>query len=520
MKGYGPKTRRRARFVWIAGLLVTLSAPEAEGSSSSGPFSEATELAARLQPKLALPRAAAARWGIVVADLHTGQVLFDHNGREPMTPASVTKLLTAAVVLDRLGSHYRLETVLMLSQSPGPRGILRGPLIVRGQGDPGYGWEGGVENPLRSFVPLVTLVRQTGIREVQGGLLAEESYLESTKFGTGWRLDETVLPYAAPMADLNANGNRLRLRVEPGATVGSRCEISLHPGSGGLQVINRTETVSLGGPHEIRWSRAPNQPELTVWGRLPLRGNGWTTEVAVHEPALLFLELFQQALRQEHISITGPLTVRIKSSGIRPDPHSSDVKILGKVYSAPSGALVRQMLKDSRNLHAAVLLAAVGRWTRSQGRWNGLSLEQAGVHELRQFLRESGVSVDTVHVEEAAGLSRSNRLTAQAVVQLLCAMARHREAEMFQEALPVAGVDGTLVNRMRGTAAQGLLRAKTGTLRGAQGLAGYVQSPQGRSVAFCFFLNQYVPGSGDPSASQLLDRLAVALAEWAIQTPR
>ena len=134
---------------------------------------------------------------------------------------------------------------------------------------------------------------------------------------------------------------------------------------------------------------------------------------------------------------------------------------------------------------------------------------------LRAFLQREKLPVDEVKFEEGSGLSRNNLTTANATVALLVAMARHRAAADFERSLPVAGVDGSLRTRMKGTPAEGNVRAKTGTLRYANSLAGYVTTAGGERLAFCVMLNR---NSGQPPGRNVreeVDDVAVWLAAFA-----
>jgi D-alanyl-D-alanine carboxypeptidase/D-alanyl-D-alanine-endopeptidase (penicillin-binding protein 4) len=148
---------------------------------------------------------------------------------------------------------------------------------------------------------------------------------------------------------------------------------------------------------------------------------------------------------------------------------------------------------------------------------NGISTtsEELGIRELDKFLAKIGVKRGDVRFEEGSGLSRNNLLTANATITLLQHMSRHPEAAAYLDALPIAGVDGTLRNRMKGTRAEGNVRAKTGTLRWANGLSGYVTTAAGERLAFSLVLNRYAGTTAENSARAELDRIAVWLADFA-----
>jgi D-alanyl-D-alanine carboxypeptidase/D-alanyl-D-alanine-endopeptidase (penicillin-binding protein 4) len=135
---------------------------------------------------------------------------------------------------------------------------------------------------------------------------------------------------------------------------------------------------------------------------------------------------------------------------------------------------------------------------------------------MEKFLDEAGIPRDTVLLDEGSGLSRSCLVTPGASVQLLTYMSHHRAREAFLDALPIAGIDGTLHNRFKGTAAAGNARAKTGTLRYVNTISGYLTTQAGEKLAFSVMLNNYEqrPQAGGSDASPAPDAIIRMLAEF------
>jgi hypothetical protein len=181
---------------------------------------------------------------------------------------------------------------------------------------------------------------------------------------------------------------------------------------------------------------------------------------------------------------------------------------LGSVASPPLTTILPKMMKSSQNLYAHLLLLQVGARARAPETLNQTT-EDVGLTELQSFLATAGVRHGEVLLEEGSGLSRGALVTPNATVALLRYMHRHRAAETFRNALPIAGVDGTLRNRMKGTAAAGNVNAKTGTLRYVNSLSGYVKTKAGENLVVSLMLNNYA-GEGARAA---LDAIVVMLAE-------
>jgi D-alanyl-D-alanine carboxypeptidase/D-alanyl-D-alanine-endopeptidase (penicillin-binding protein 4) len=178
--------------------------------------------------------------------------------------------------------------------------------------------------------------------------------------------------------------------------------------------------------------------------------------------------------------------------------------------------IAREIMKPSQNLYTDLLLAQVGERQRKSGTTE--TSEDLGVRELDKFLAEAGVKKGDVLFEEGSGLSRNNLTTPNATIALLQYMSRHKCAEVYLNALPIAGVDGTLRRRMRNTPAAGNVRAKTGTLRWANSLSGHVTTAAGEHLLFCLMLNRYHSSDPDRSARSDIDAIAVMLASLSSRT--
>jgi D-alanyl-D-alanine carboxypeptidase/D-alanyl-D-alanine-endopeptidase (penicillin-binding protein 4) len=138
--------------------------------------------------------------------------------------------------------------------------------------------------------------------------------------------------------------------------------------------------------------------------------------------------------------------------------------------------------------------------------------EQAGLGVVRNFLRQAGISENDVALDDGSGLSRNDLISANTTVQLLTFMSRHKYFAQFRDALPIAGVDGTLSTRMRGTPAERNLRAKTGSLSSVASLSGYVTTAAGERLVFSMMLNNY-PDAGAVRRDSI-DAIAVLLASF------
>lgn len=515
-------------------------------------------LRARIAAHIAQPRFTAASWGVKIVSLDSGKTLFEHNPQKYFSPASNAKLFTAALALDRFGADFRIKTSLYSSSRPDANGTLKGDLLVYGRGDPTMAArlnEGDYWKPLD---PLVAQIVNAGVRRVEGDLIGDESFFSGPPFGSGWEWDDLQAYYGAEASALTVNDNSIDLFVKPAERAGLPCRISTGPQTSLVTIINRTQTAAKGAETRISVYRPVGENIIYVSGHAALDGAGFTGSYAVHNPASLFVSMLKEALARRGVTVSGRTrTVDSKYREVTPLDLSKLIEICS-IESMPLKDMVRETLKPSQNLWAQLLLLQVGANRGmgdavsglAQGNPNKLgdstqieprqadsqpqapnpqlTTEENGVESMQEFLAQAGVKEGDVLLEEGAGLSRRDVITPNATVALLAYMSRHRLAEAYRNALPIAGVDGTLERRMKGTAAAGNVRAKTGSLRYVFTMSGFVTTASGERLAFSLMLNNYynversaalrdpssAPKTPIPQPREDLDTIAVMLATF------
>jgi D-alanyl-D-alanine carboxypeptidase/D-alanyl-D-alanine-endopeptidase (penicillin-binding protein 4) len=495
-------------------LFVALLASSVPAQEQKPPATLA-ELRQRLAAHVGQSKYDAALWGVKIISMDTGVTIFEQNPQKLFSPASNSKLYTVALALDRLGADYRIKTSLYAKARPNRAGTLKGDFIVYGRGDPTINVRLNEGDIYKALQPLVSALTNAGVKRIKGDLVGDESYFHGPPFGSGWAWDDLEYYYGAEISALTINDNTLQAVVQPGPRVGAPCQLSVQPATAWLAFNNRTATADKGAARNLHFYHPLCQNTILVSGQMPLDDAGYTNEVTLHNPAGLFVSLFKQALARQGIKVTGkPRSVTWLDRQAQPLDLDKLVE-LGSVQSPPMRDLAREVEKPSQNLYADLLLAHVGEKCRRAESPAGETSEDLGIRELNKFLAEAGLKHGEVIFEEGSGLSRDNLTTPNATVTLLQFMSRHQCAQAYLEALPIAGVDGTLRNRMKGTPAAGNLRAKTGTLRWANSMSGYVTTAAGEHLIFSLMVNRYYearPARGD------LDTIGVLLAGFTGRT--
>ena len=501
--------------------------PQASPSPTPARAATATKSLAELQNRIAeilrKPELAPAMVAVKVASLDTGRVLFEQNANKLVRPASNMKLYTVAAALDRLSPDFRFTTSVYSPSKPDATGNISGDLTVYGRGDPSIAARFNNGDYYKAIDDLATRISAAGVKRVEGDLIGDESYFTGPQYGSGWEWEDLTWYYGAEVSSLTINDNALDLFVKPGSQVGAPALVATGPLDPLLITVNRVVTAAKGTRRSLTIYRELGENTLELSGTIALDDRGYTGGVAISHPAMLFVYLLRAALAQHGVMVTGKTrTIDGKperSIVLRPAnaavPATEPPRVeITNMQSPPLGVVAAQTLKPSQNLYTELILRTLGRTAAlSTPGTNPSTSEDAGIDVVKAFLRQAGLNPDALVLSDGSGLSRNDMVTAEATVQLLTFMSKHKYATIWRDALPIAGVDGTLRNRMKGTVAENNLRAKTGSLSSAASLSGYVTSAAGENLVFSIIVNNYPPDAEPRTIC--IDPIAVLLASFA-----
>jgi D-alanyl-D-alanine carboxypeptidase/D-alanyl-D-alanine-endopeptidase (penicillin-binding protein 4) len=511
--GFAQETSRERR---VTQPTVSTQSARAVASSSGAPRT-VEELQSRITEIVRRSELAPAEFAVKVASLDTGRTLFEENAQKLLLPASLMKIFTLAAALDRLTPDYRFKTSVYANTRPDPAGTVQGNLTIYGRGDPSISATFNNGDYFKAVNELADNIAAAGVKRVEGDLVGDESYFTGPPYGFAWSWADLQWYYGAEVSALSINNNAVDLFVKPGAGTGAQCSVTLGPPVPFITINNRTTTTARGTKRELTVYRSLNDNVIEVGGSLPVDDQGYTGSVSFSHPALAFVYMLRAALAQRGVTITGKSrTIDAPAVGTKQatygQPQSTvpaGVEITSR-QSPPLSVIAAQTLKPSQNLYAELILRALG---RERGDGTQDTSEAAGVAVVKKFLTEAGINPNEVIMVDGSGLSRRDLITANATIQLLSYMSRHRFSGVFRDALPIAGVDGTLAKRMRNTPAMSNVRAKTGTIETVATLSGYVTSAAGERLVFSVLLNNYPESSG--ARRVFTDDLAVLLASFA-----
>lgn len=469
------------------------------------------ELQQKISTLLAQPRFVGAIWGIKIISLDTDQTLFEFHPHRLMSPASNCKLFTGALALDKFGGDYKISTPIYSTAKVNKRGTIHGNLVIVGHGDATWNPRRFGTNFWDIFQPFVSALKKAGVRRVTGNLIADATYFHGEPTISSLTIDDFQNGECPYISALTINDGWAQARVTPGANVGSPCQITMLQPDANLVFSNLVVTVSSNSVHHIEYYIPYGGKVIYVFGQLPLGSDGERLDIPDLEPAKWFGRALKDALARNGIKISGKVCAVIWPQKAAWNPATA-VKI-GEVQSPSLRDVVKLYMKPSENFENDMLLACVGESTRTTNTPPWRTSEELGLATMHHFLEANDLPSDEVHFNEGSGLSDDNMTTANAFVALLEFMWRSHSAQDFIHALPIAGIDGTLRHRMRGTSAEGNVRAKTGSLWWSRTLSGYVTSAAGEHLAFSLLLNRYLPPRGHGSREDL-DAIAEMLANF------
>jgi len=435
-------------------------------------------------------------WGIAVYSLDRQERLFDLSPRALLVPASCAKIVTVATAAEAVGWNYRYITTLRAT-GPIVDGVLKGDLLAVGAGDPSIGGPAGDDLTTWSDG-----LKAAGIRRIDGRIIGDDDAFEEPRPQLAWAWDDLGYTTGAVFGALNMAENRTVITIAPGAAEGVPTSITIDPRAAYRALTNRSVTGPSGSAPLLWPEQRPGEPSLTIGGSIPAGAAPVSIGIAVGNPTLWFANVLRSRLIRDGIDVGGEAA---DIDDIRPPPVSAAATVVFTHASRTLAEIAQPLLKDSINLYAEALLrldAAAGVFPT-----NDASLEG-----MRTRLETWGVPRDSHQLVDGSGLSRRDTVSADALLTVLRRMYDPTGTSPFMTGLPIAGVDGSLALRMKGTAAERTVRAKSGTMSNIRSLSGYATTRDNEHIAFVIMVNNF-EGTG-AQANDALDRIAVRLASF------
>ena len=428
------------------------------------------------------------RWGIVIQALGGTSQLYNRDGDRLFIPASNVKLITTAVALRQLGAMTRLRTSVYQLPNTGNTSNL----LVVGRGDPSL--------TVTGLQSIAQQLQQRGIKQI-GQISFDDGYFRGEQINSNWEWGDLSTDYAPAINGLMLNQNSNPLIVSS-QQIGMPLKYTWKdPSLNSWQIDNQSLTVAASQDNNVEAIAVFGKSTLRLTGTLALNTAPTQIDLPLVNPAESFISAFRQSLNRSGIAFGSTRLVLGQNTTNLPE--------IAAINSPTIGELINETNQRSNNIYAEILLRSIGR-THPEHYTSSQDTISLGIALVKKSLTEMGIDPQAYSLHDGSGLSRHNLVTPTTFVKLLSAMSLTPAGQLYRDSLPIAGVSGSLRNRMKGTLAQGIVRAKTGSMSGVVSLAGYINPPQYSPLVFSIILNQH-----DRPTSQMVkvvDEIMVLLA--------
>ncbi len=461
-------------------LIILLFLNNCAGTHQQRPILSPEEhLARQIDLQVATPELETALVGIMVQSVQTGEILYQHNANTLMMPASNEKIPTSAAALINLGPDFRYRTSVYHTGSV-ENGVLKGDLIIIASGDPTMSSR-FCENKGECFVfrAWADSLRARGIFAVEGDIIGIDDVFDDEPIGYGWSVNNLSYDYSTEIGSFMYNENMARVIVQADSS-GEYGSTKVVSDPGYLQIepdieINPVKT-------ELTIDRIPETNRIRIAGKIR-PGDRHVENISIHDPTLHFLSALKWELVLLGIPVYGRL---IDADFIQDKEKLSCKKLLFTHSSIPFKDVLKILMKESQNLYAESMVKLLGFHFGKEG-----SFEE-GAKIVKQTLKRFGLEEDSFSYMDGSGLCRYNYISPAQLVKILRNIYYHRFGEIYRQTLPIAGVDGTIDYRLRGTVAQNNIFAKTGTISNVRCLSGYAKTKDGETLVFSSMFNNFL----------------------------
>lgn len=445
-------------------------------------------------------------WGICVMNTESNDVIAEYNSQQSLIPASTFKLVTSGAAMNLLGHDYRFVTMLQYDGKIESDGVLKGNIYIKGSGDPSFAsTRFGQDNSQDTiFSKWLAVLKAKKIKKLTGAVIGDPGIFDEKWLPAGWMWYDIGNYYGAGASGLNVNENRYYVWFRPGSKIGDTAGVvRIDPLISKLQYINHVRTAASGTGDNVYIYGSPLTYLRFFEGTVPLGGD-FPVRGSVPDPAYLCASLFHKYLVENGIEVCLEPTTTVLDS-FKNIPHSLERKPLSAWDKFSLTDIMTQLNYWSINVYAESMVKVTGKEINGEGSY------KAGVKAITDYLKDNDIDVSGLVIDDGSGLSHLNRITTFQLARILSEYTRDSEFPYFYKTLPVAGNSGTMTYVLKGTIADGRLRAKSGSLEDAKAYAGYIKDKNGEMLSFSMIFNAF---NGPSSVLQKkMEMLMLRIAE-------
>jgi D-alanyl-D-alanine carboxypeptidase/D-alanyl-D-alanine-endopeptidase (penicillin-binding protein 4) len=477
--------------------LLSVACATSGAHPSSGANNPRAALRLAIDSMVRQPQFRDANFGVLIVDPEHADTLYSLNAGKLFMPASNMKIVTGATSLVELGPDYTFHTDFAAG-GPVVHDTLQGALIVSGRGDPTISdhMRGSAMNPLYD---VADSLKAHGVTAIARGIQAGPDVFPDTTIGFGWSWDDLGEDYGAGVDALYFNEG-FGTAIAYGRAGMQPDSIRTFPASSYPQIVLPSHATSTSSDTlALRLDFDPTRTQFTARGRLKTSVD--TLVYVYPDQREAYLAALSEALRARGIVVAGgeigSVSPRVADKGMSATP-------LFTIHSPPLRAILPALLKPSQNQIAEILYKTLGLEK------TGVGSADSGRVVLERQLAAWGAQSDGYLIRDGSGLSRYDYLSPETLVRVLDRVRSDTAFHVFYDALPIAGLDGSLRNRMKGTAAAGKIHAKTGSVANARSLSGYALTADNHMLIFSLLANNWI--TSQSAVDSVHNRIAVMLA--------
>lgn len=427
--------------------------------------------------------------GIMVQEVDHGKVLYSKNADRYFIPASNQKLFTAFAALKYFNPEFKYQTRLFANSHNIQNGVLNDQVYIQFTGDPTL--------TTTEFKQLFQALKAANITAIQGDILIDDTAFDDMTMSPGSTWDDRNYCFGSPLQTIILDHNCTGLTIAP-TKVSHKAGLSIpKDATPSMFFINDVVTKEKDADCHLQ-IKLMNDTTYKISGCINVGKEAKTLWLATQNPRIQIQQTILDMLKEQQIAFNG--TIRFQKINNAPP-------LLASVASPVIPNLIHVMMKNSDNTIANALFKTLGFFYKGD-----IGSFDHGSEAVRQILQKTiNLDAPATTFIDGAGNSRYNYLTPKQILSLLRNVYYSNISTWFISSLPVAGVDGTLKNRMLEKGLKGKIRAKTGTESGVTSLAGYIYTKDQRTLAFAIMINGFVDAPSKYKA--LEDKICTALVE-------
>ena len=408
--------------------------------------------------------------GLFVVDAKSGKVLYQKDIDRYFMPASNQKLFTAFAALQYLGSDYTYRTALFADYKKMKKGRLEDNLYLQFSGDPTF--------TFLQFELLINSLTQAGVKQIKGNVIIDDSAFDQMALSPGTSWDDQDYCWSSPLSALIVNHNCVSALVSPAEAINKPAKLELPNFPQSMKFVNQVVTGAETTKNCAIRAKRTDLQTYTLQGCIKVNAKPQTIEMAISNPQENIRFLLKHLLAKNQIAIKGKIEFKSFTASAKP---------FAVQISPPLKIMVATMLKESDNTIANALFKTMGAdFAHEAGSFTN------GSRAVREILAQAAqLKLPKRTLIDGSGGSRYNFLTPHQIMVLLQKIFNSPSATDFIGSLAIAGVDGTLKDRLIDPLTRGRIYAKTGSVTAVTNLAGFLNTQNERTLIFVFMINGY-----------------------------